>query len=801
MFPINVRLSFPLFARRTVSASALLLAALLLAGCAAERRHAEGVRAMDNHEYAQAVAKLQEASDAKPDDMGYRKDWLLARETATAKLLDMAATAAGNGHTADAEKTYREILKYEHDNARALAGIEAIARTATANQNGAKAREAFKRGDRTLAAELVSRALKEAPAQSEALAVKRDLAALQAQDMLLTPSLGAIYKKPINLEFRDASIKMVFDALSRTTGINFIFDRDVKGDQRTTVFLKQTTLDDAIDVILSTGQLDKKILNASSVLIYPNTPAKTREYQDLVVKAIYLANVEAKQSASMLKTVLKLKDVYVDEKYNMIVLRENPETIALAEKLIALQDLEEPEVMLEVEVLEMNRDRLLNLGVQYPDQVTIAPLGGIVSGSGNGSGSSSGTSASPTFKLSDLKGLNSDSLGITLPSVGINLQKIDGDANLLANPRIRVRDREKAKFLIGDKVPVVTTTVSGTFATENIQYLDVGLKLEVEPDIHLHDEIGLKLSLEVSSLVSSIKTNNGSTAYQIGTRNFSSALRLKDGETQVLAGLISDEDRSAANRIPLIGELPILGRLFSSQSDNHKKTELVLSITPHLIRNIQRLDASAESFWSGTEAVLRNKPLQLRSFEAAAPAVPGAAPSPLNSPANGAAAAAATAGIKAGATAAPGAPGTTVAAANAPTMAWSGALEAKVGQPLTLTLNLDSPELLRAASLQLAFNPAEFQVLSIQEGDYFSKNGKGSFSQSIDNPGGRASVGAGSGDGGGVKGQGRVLNIVCKPLAPSNGAEISVIGMTPIGSQHAVGRPALPLAHKVVVTP
>lgn len=746
----------------------LLLLVIGLGGCAAEMRHREGMQALERHNYVEAISKLAAASELKPGDVHYRKDHLRTRETVTAKLLTAANDALAAGKPADATRSYETILKFDRNNARAIAGLEAVAQHNQSSKDLAKAREELKRGDIAAALELASRVLKVSPNHAEAHALRRELEALRAPQILAAPSLNAAYKKPINLEFRDASIKVVFDALSRTTGINFIFDRDVKGDQRTTVFLKNTNLDDAIDVILSTAQLEKKILNPSSVLIYPNTAAKNTEYQDLMVRAFYLANVEAKNAATLLKTVLKIKDVFVDDKYNMIVLRENPEAIALAERLIALHDMEEGEVMLEVEVLEINRTRLQNLGIQLSDQLTVTPL---VAGGGG---------ASASFKLSDLLSLNSSQLGISIPSATINLQKIDGDGNLLANPRIRVRDREKAKILIGDKVPVVTTTSTGNFVSENIQYLDVGLKLEVEPTIYLRDEVGLKLSLEVSSLVSSIRTNNGSQAYQIGTRNFSSALRLKDGETQVLAGLISDEDRSTANRIPLLGDLPILGRLFSSQNDNRKKTEIVLSITPRLIRNIRRKDPAAESFWAGTEANLRNRPLQLRQFDANAAALtkPAAAqPAP------------AGAGTVEPSTAAP----------DAPVLSWSGPAQGKPGEQITLVLDMDSPEELRASAFQLAFNPAEIEVVQVQEGDFFNRAGKGTFSNSIDNPGGRVSIGAG---GNASKGKGRVMTVTVKPLAATaTGSEISLIAATPVGATRSVSRPGLPLVHRLMIAP
>ncbi|WP_050407192.1 secretin and TonB N-terminal domain-containing protein [Massilia sp. NR 4-1] len=770
---MNIHLLFP---------RAAILPAVLLVACAAQTHHRDGMQAMEQRNYPAALEALSKASALKPDDVEYRKDWLRGREVVTDRMLTAAATAQAEGRFGEAEQQYRAIQKFDRENARARAGLEQIRKAQQAAQDAREAREALDSGDSARAALLAGRALQGAPGLPAARDVQRALSAAQAREALQIPTLGAMYRKPINLEFRDASLKFVFDALSRTTGINFIFDREVKPEQRVTVSLKQTALDDAIDVILSTSQLEKKILNSTGVLIYPSTPAKLREYQDLMVKAFYLANVEAKQAANMLKTVLKLKDVYVDDKYNLLILRESAETIVLAEKLINLQDLEEPEVMLEVEVLEINRSRLLNLGVQWPGQLTVAPLQ--VNPATGGSGTSGTTGSTPaTMKISDLKSLNSSVLGITVPTAVMNLQKTDGDANLLANPRIRVRDREKAKILIGDKVPVVTTTSSANFVSENIQYLDVGLKLEVEPDIHLRDEVGLKLALEVSSLVSSVKTNSGSLAYQIGTRNFNSALRMKDGETQILAGLINDQDRSSANKLPLVGDLPVLGRLFGSQSDTRNKTEIVLSITPHLIRNIQRNEPAAEAFWSGTEATLRHRPLQLRNADMPSivqTAGGNAAPAPLAAASDG--------------------PASAPSAPNAPTLQWEGASQVRVGTVASLSLKLDSPEALRAVSLQLAYNPAEVEIVGVDDGEYFGKDGKATFSKAVDAGSGRISVSA-SGSGSGVKGGGRLLTLSYRPLTAAPSADISVISATPVGTQLAIGRPGLPQVHRLGIAP
>lgn len=746
------------------AAFAGIAAALLgLAGCTAASHHFAANAAMNKGDYVEAIREYREAATMAPQNPLYQRDLIVNRENAIKTLLPKADAAAAENLDKIAEDTYTTVLNMDRSNERAKAGLATLAESVRARADLKQAQEAMHRGDQGQALRLAERVLERNPGQSDARKLKETIEDGQAADMPALQSLSNLYKKPVTLEFRDASVKMVFDALSRTTGINFIFDREVRTDQRTTVFLKQTLLDDAIDVILSTNQLEKKILNSSSVLIYPSTPPKVKEYQDLMVRAFYLSNIDAKTAATMLKTVLKLKDVYIDEKYHMLILRESAATITLAEKLLALQDLEDPEVMLEIEVLEVNRNSLLNLGIQLTNQFTVSPL-----------------SATGNLSLSDFLSLNRDKLGVTAPSATINLQKTDGAANILANPRLRVRDRDKAKILIGDKVPVTTTTTTSTgLVSENIQYLDVGLKLEVEPEIHLHDEIGLKLNLEVSSIVATIKTPSGSQAYQIGTRSFSSSLRLKDGETQVLAGLISDADRSDATRIPVLGDLPLLGRLFSSQKDDRQKTEVVMSITPHLIRNIQRRSRAAESFWSGTESNLRTSAIQLRTADAG-PLGTMPMPPTLSAPPPIAPVQRDTSGL---------------------TFKLNGPSQLKVGVPAKFELVMNSANALRAVPMQLAFDPTQFAVISVTEAEYFGHGGKNQFSSTIDTVGGRVSISAATTDQDGVKGELRLLTVELRPLTPAAEARLNIISVTPIGSTRAIDRPNLPVSFPFVITP
>ena len=359
-------------------------------------------------------------------------------------------------------------------------------------------------------------------------------------------------------------------------------------------------------MVLLTNQLEQKVLNENTVFVFPNTPQKLREYQELVVKAFYLANADVKQTANMIRTMVKTRDIFIDEKISLLVIKDTPAAIRLAERLIAAQDLAESEVVLAVEVLEVSRTKLLNLGLRWPDQVAFSLVGGAPAGSTAGTAGTPGQLSLPEWlnRGSELVRIN-----VTNPFFVINLRQQDGDTNLLANPRIRVKNREKAKVHIGDRVPVITSTGTSTgFVAQSVTYLDVGLKLEVEPQIYLDDEVGIKVTLEVSNIVREISTGTaaagGTLTYQIGTRNANTVLRLRDGETQALAGLITESDRRTTDRVPGLGEFPVLGRLFSSQSKDTGRTEIVLLVTPRIVRSLERPAARITEFHSGTETSL-----------------------------------------------------------------------------------------------------------------------------------------------------------------------------------------------------
>ena len=585
-----------------LSRLSLPLLALLLSGCAAQTAYNEGQALVEQDKIEAGLRKYQQAVAADPGNPKYRLAFLRTRDRNATRLLDQADRALAGADAELALQQYQRVLSIDPGNERGRLGLRAIEADVRHARLMSDAETALSNGELEAARANTAAILTERPQHEQARKLQGRINAQTAAVPLAETGLAAAYKQPISIEFRDAPLKQVFEVISRRSGLNFLFDKDVKADQRTTIMLKNSTVEAAVHFLLVTNQLEQQVMDGNTILVYPNVAAKVKEYQEMTIKTFFLSNADAKSVSNTLKTILKSRDVVVDEKLNLVILRDSPEAIKLATKLVALQDIAEPEVMLEVEILEIKRSRMLELGIAWPAKLALAPI--------TLPGANVGDAAQP-LTIAALRRLNSGNIGVTGIAATISAHKSDIDSNTLANPRIRVRNKEKAKVVIGDKVPVITTIVSpgvAGFASESVTYLDVGLTLNVEPTIYLNNEIAIRIGLQVSNVLGSKETKSGSTAYQIGTREASTTLQLRDGENQVLAGLINNAERSSGNKVPGLGDLPILGRLFGSNSDDNERTEIVLSITPHLIRNIQRPAASASEFSAGTETSFRRRP-------------------------------------------------------------------------------------------------------------------------------------------------------------------------------------------------
>lgn len=601
----------PFTPRRLVAAGALAL----LAGCATHPAIKESQALSAAGRLDESVQRLEEGLRESGGNQELRAAYFRQRDRVAAQLVAQAETERLAGRQDEAQAIYLRAQKIDPNNPRVRDGLIALDNERRVAARLTEAKALIERKDAAGAERVLRDLLSKAPSHGEARRLMARLRADAPPPDTTPQALSAALSKPITLDFRDIQIKQVFDVIARTSGVNFVFDKDVRQDTRVTILVRNASIDEVMKLILSTNQLERKLLNDNTLMIYPDTPAKARDYQDLVTRSFYLANADVKQAQTMIRTLVKTKDIFVDEKLNLVIIKDTPNAVRLAERLIESLDMAEPEVMLDVEVLEVTRSRLLELGLRFPDQIGYGRLLNdqtttiVTDGVTQTNTVPGGSLADGYIDLRNRSGLTSF---VSNPALTLNLRSEAGDGNTLANPRIRVRNREKAKIHIGDKLPVFTTTSTANVGVAaSVSYLDVGLKLDVEPNVYLDDEVAIKVNLEVSSVSREVTGPANSLAYQIGTRSASTVLRLRDGETQVLAGLISDEERSSANRLPGLGDIPGLGRLFSSQRDNNSKTEIVLLITPRIVRNIARPDGSFDP--AGSEADVGIAPIRLQS--------------------------------------------------------------------------------------------------------------------------------------------------------------------------------------------
>jgi len=575
---------------RSLSAVTGCLGALALAlgACATRDPVAEVKPLIAAGDTDGAIARLRNEVERNPGETAARATLLRLREAEALKQLRAADAALAGGDEATAAAAIDRAAGYLPDDPAVAEARLQMERRGRARQLLLTAEQALGEGRLEAARADVTEAIALQPGERVGMQlrqrIQRQIDERAAAD---EPQLRLLDEKPVTLEFRDAPVKQVFEALSRSAGLSFVFDQEVRRDAKVTLRLQGVKVSEALRVIGQANRLAFNVLGDRSLLVYPATAVKRSQYRVLTLRAFNLSNASAKDVANTLRNVLKSREVTSDDKANIVVIRDTPEMVRLAERLVPLYDVPDPEVMLEVEVLEVSRSQLSKLGLAAPDSISIGK---------------------PTATGPIVIGTEGIRASILNPAALINLKERENATDLLANPRIRVKNRSKARIHIGEKVPVVTTTATANVGVSSaVSYLDVGLKLDVEPTIHLDEEVSIGLKLEVSNIIETISVGaagGGSTiAYRLGTRNTETTLRLRDGQTQVLAGLIQNDQRRALSKIPLLGNLPLIGRLFSSDDglgSTRSKTEVVLLITPRILRGPESLPPEVARFSSGT---------------------------------------------------------------------------------------------------------------------------------------------------------------------------------------------------------
>ncbi|MBL0226166.1 MAG: type II secretion system protein [Geobacteraceae bacterium] len=595
----------------------LLVSIVALSGCSAGRRaFSKGEQLEAEGNYEDAMYSYAEAFRNEPDAGEFRARFFKARDTAAnlryKKGLDQFDRADYVAALAEFQTAYgldptQERYKQKMNETTRLKDAQLAYREGLEFEKANKLKDA----NRTY---LI--ALELHPDNIEYQAALTRISG-QRKSKLEGFELSLKSSKPITLKFKDAKIKDVFKIITQLTGINFIFDDTVK-DQPVSIYLENATFQQAMDLLTNMNKLHSKVLNESTVILFPATPEKSKQYNDLTVRTFHLSYMDAKKAVNLVRTMLQVKKIHVNEESNSLVVRDTEQIIGVIEKIIEANDVPDPEVVLDVEVMEITDRNAQNLGLllsSYNVQLGAfndstnppTPLSGSLSTVITTPASGTGGTTTQTLGVANL--VKAFSMGgysgfVTVPNAQYNFGKTLTKGEVLSNPKIRVRNKEKAKFNVGQRVPITTTTLNGTLSQVNVQYVDVGVKLNAEPNIQLNNEIIIKLSLEVSSILSKEIVGGSSSptsVVTIGTRNLDTVLSLKDGETSIIGGLIQNTQNSTKQKIYLLSDIPLIGPLLTNHDDTKDKTELILAITPRLVRSVTVPQNSLMSFDSGKE--------------------------------------------------------------------------------------------------------------------------------------------------------------------------------------------------------
>jgi general secretion pathway protein D len=723
----------------------VVLGSMLLWGCAAQKAFQEGEKLTAAGRYDQAIEYYAQAVEENPLNHEFRMKLHDAKSRAATSHLQAGRKLMAEKDLRGAAEEFRLAVFLDPTLVAGNQDLEKIQNWFKAEELVREAGGLFEQRRFPQAKNLLERALQMQPENQQALDLIEKVRKEQMH-LLDGYELDLISTEPITLKFQGVEPREAFNILSRLSGINFIFDEGVAAD-RVTIFLEKATFAQALDILLKMNNLGKRVLNSKTIILFPKTDEKLRQYEDHIIQVFYLSNIDAKKAVNMLRLMLQLRKIFVHEELNALVIRDKPDVIKLAQQILEAADRTDSEVVFDLELVEVSHGDALLLGPKLSSYSVSA-------GFGNESNIVLDT-LSPGVSTDNLiSGFGRLESFYTLPSATFEFAKTLTDTEILANPKIRVKNKEKAKIHIGTREPIATTSTSGDIVSTNVQYVDVGVKLDIEPMIQLDGTVVTNLTLEVSN-VSSRETiaESGTTLLTITTTNAASALILKDGERTIMGGLIRDDRSTIKTTIPFLGKIPILGNLLSHRDRNNTKREILLSITPHIVRKMDMPRPEVATIWSGGE----NDPVAGNRFESFAKVFePAHEQTPFRvAPAN-----------------------VTQTGPSPPVAEVAGRIKlqappvVEIGETFILTVSADEQEALHSAPLILGFPPGQLEVVSIDEGDLLGQGGATTlFSSSIDRNEGRILVNYNRQPGmAGVSGSGSLVKVTFQAKAAGKGS-------------------------------
>jgi general secretion pathway protein D len=606
------------------------------------------------------------------------------------------------------------------------------------------------------------------------------------------PEIKPLSRAPVNLTMSNDA-KVVFDTIGKLAGITIIYDPDFPA-RRIPVSLTNVTLEQALDIVSLQSKAVWKPVTENIIFVFPDQPQKRRDYEEQQVKTFYLSNTVQAQDITEIVTGLRqtldFKRIQPLNAQNAIIIRDTPDKLAIAQKIIDDIDKAKPEVIVQVQVLEARIDKMHNLGIQPGQSATlgVVPPGTTTTTTNNGTGT--GTTTTPTttniLTLQNLTHLNGSNYSVTLPSFTANALLSDSSTKVIQDPEIRSVDGQPAKLRIGDKVPVATGSfgtglgVGGAAAgagfvnplvNTQFQYQDVGVNIDLTPRIHPNHDVSMKLKIEVSS-VSGQSNIGGISQPIISQRTIENDIRLKEGEVSLLGGLISKTESKSLSGWPGLAHLPILRYLFAEDTRSLEDDEIIIMLTPYIVRLPDWTRANQRPLATGTETevhVLHNSDVQT---PATTPPPAAQQPAPVN------------AGQPpiAGATNPSGANGTQSGASSAQLRFEPDNVSLKVGETKTVGLVVDNVTDLFSIPFLLQYDPAVVSIEEVKQAGFLSGgNQEIAIVTHLDH--GQAIISATrQPNTTGVNGTGTLMGIVVKALAPGS-TKLSIVQVNAKDSQ------------------
>ena len=549
---------------------ALATGAALLSGCVSSSAYRAGERAEQREDYNRAVLEYSRAVKHAPENLTYRKSLERARIRAAEEHANAGRRLAARGLLKEAVEEMQLALDLTPSSTTIAAEL----------------------------ADLRARSQAGATAGVPRSPAKKPQSALPGLD--LPPSA----QEPLGLSFHGASLRDTYLALGRAVGVNFIFDPQFQ-DTQVNLDLRSVRFPDALRALASVGRTFHTVVGSKIVTVVPDTPAKRKEYEQQVVKTIFLSNADPKQAVDLLRVVLGARRVAPVLDSNAITITDAPDKVAAAEHVLGIIDKRRAEVVVEVELLEVNRNRLRDYGLEITSSLV---GGGGVAGAAFPASErierdEFGRVTRIPLTLDDNPYDAGNILISSLPGVIYRLLKNDTSTRLLANPRLRTSEGQTAQARFGDQIPVPVTTFTpistGSINQQPItsfEYKSVGVNIDVTPRVHDGGEVSLELKLDISSLAPSLDVAGIQGLPTFNSRTISSKLRLRAGETTVLAGLISDTERKTMTGIPGLSDLPFLGKLLSRNRREVQQTDIIMTLRPHIVSQPEITEEDLRSF-------------------------------------------------------------------------------------------------------------------------------------------------------------------------------------------------------------